>query len=172
MEILVSTLLLGLLPATLIAAAVYDLTSFTIPNKLQLILLAGFAAFAASANFTLPMVAWHLAAGFIGFGLGLALFGFGFVGGGDAKLFAILLLWLGPKDLVSYAIVTAIFGGLVTMLFVTLRRIPLSVPLLGQPWLLRLHDSRAGIPYGVALAGGIFAILPHSEIFRIASQIQ
>jgi Flp pilus assembly protein protease CpaA len=36
---------------------------------------------------------------------------------------------------------------------------------------LRLHDARSGIPYGVALAAGAFAVLPHSEIARLASQI-
>lgn len=172
MDMIVWTLVMGVLPALLIAAAAYDLTSFTIPNKLQLILLAGFAVFVVAAGFSLPMVAWHLAAGIIGFGLGLALFGFGYVGGGDAKLFAVLLLWLGLKDLMSYAILTAILGGLITLTFLILRRFPFPALFLKQPWLLRLHDSKAGIPYGVALVAGLFAILPQSEIFRIAAQAQ
>ncbi len=38
-----------------------------------------------------------------------------------------------------------------------------------QSWILRLHDERAGIPYGVALAAGAFLILPGTEIFRLAA---
>jgi prepilin peptidase CpaA len=34
---------------------------------------------------------------------------------------------------------------------------------------LRLHDRKAGIPYGVALAAGAFVLLPQTEIFRLAA---
>ena len=29
--------------------------------------------------------------------------------------------------------------------------------------------ASSGIPYGVALAAGVFVILPHTEIFRLAA---
>jgi Flp pilus assembly protein protease CpaA len=31
--------------------------------------------------------------------------------------------------------------------------------------LLRLHDPKAGVPYGVALAAGLFAILPQTDVY-------
>ena len=40
-----------------------------------------------------------------------------------------------------------------------------------QSWIMRLHDAKSGIPYGVALAAGAFVILPQTEIFRIASTL-
>jgi prepilin peptidase CpaA len=43
--------------------------------------------------------------------------------------------------------------------------------LTSQGWILRLHDERGGIPYGVALAAGAFIILPHTEIFRLAAAV-
>ena len=54
---------------------------------------------------------------------------------------------------------------------VGLRHMPLPAALTGQAWILRLHDAKGGIPYGVALAAGAFLILPQTEIFRIASTI-
>jgi prepilin peptidase CpaA len=39
----------------------------------------------------------------------------------------------------------------------------------GHGWLMRLHDPKSGIPYGVALATGALVILPHTDIFRLAA---
>jgi prepilin peptidase CpaA len=50
-----------------------------------------------------------------------------------------------------------------------LRRLPLPALLARQSWILRLHDSHAGIPYGVALAAGVLVVLPGTEIFRLAA---
>jgi prepilin peptidase CpaA len=36
-------------------------------------------------------------------------------------------------------------------------------------WIVKLHDARSGIPYGVALASGAFFLLPSTEIFRLAA---
>ena len=36
-------------------------------------------------------------------------------------------------------------------------------------WIVKLHDNKAGIPYGVALAAGAFILLPSTEIFRLAA---
>ena len=52
-----------------------------------------------------------------------------------------------------------------------LRQLPLPAMLAGQAWIVRLHDAKGGIPYGVALAAGAFVILPQTEIFRIASTL-
>ncbi len=48
-------------------------------------------------------IGWHLLAGLLGLVLGFALFALGYIGGGDAKLFAVTVLWLGFKDLMPYA---------------------------------------------------------------------
>lgn len=163
-----NTLVFLALPALVIAAAIYDLTSFTIPNFLQVLLIVCFAVFALVARLGPSVIGFHLLAALIGFAIGLTLFALGYIGGGDAKLFAVLLLWLGLHDVVAFALVAAMFGGAVTLAILALRRYPLPGPLLRQSWILQLHDPKGGIPYGVALAGGLFAILPHSEIFRQA----
>ncbi len=166
---LAELLVLFALPALLAAAALWDLASFTIPNRLCAALALLFAVFALAAGLDWSTLGWHLAAGFAGLALGFGLFALGWIGGGDAKLFAAVALWLGFADLLPYAAVAALFGGLLTIVLLLLRQVPLPALLSGQGWLLRLHDARSGIPYGVALAAGAFALLPHSEIFRIAA---
>jgi prepilin peptidase CpaA len=166
---LAEILVLVALPVLLAAAAGWDLASFTIPNFLQAALLAGFVLFAVTLHLGISAIGAHLLAGLIGLLLGFALFAFGFVGGGDAKLFAAVLLWLGLKDLMPYALAASVLGGALTLGLLVVRRFPLPQLLARQPWILRLHDDKSGIPYGVALAAGALAILPGTDIFRLAA---
>lgn len=166
---LAQALVLIALPLLLAAAAGWDLASFTIPNFLQAALLAGFVVFAGALHLGVSAIGLHLLAGLIGLVLGFVLFAFGFVGGGDAKLFAAVLLWLGLKDLMPYALAASVLGGVLTVALIALRRLPLPEILARQAWILRLHDEKAGIPYGVALAAGALAILPGTDIFRLAA---
>lgn len=162
-------LVMMIVPLILVLSAGWDLASFTIPNFLSLALALCFVPFAAAAHLGFPAVALHLLAGFVALCLGLALFAAGWIGGGDAKLFAAIALWLGFHDLPAYAILASLFGGCLTLLLLALRQYPLPAGMARQSWLARLHDARSGIPYGVALAAGAFALLPHTEIFRLAA---
>jgi prepilin peptidase CpaA len=162
-------IVLGILPALLLAAAVSDIVSFKIPNFLQGALIAAFVAYAAAAGLSWPAMGWHAVAGICGLIVGFAFFALGWVGGGDAKLFAAVALWLGFADLPTYALVASVLGGGLTLALLALRRFPLPAFLGDQGWLLRLHDEKAGIPYGVALAAGAFFILPQTEIFLHAA---
>jgi prepilin peptidase CpaA len=164
-------LVLVALPLLLAVAAGWDLASFTIPNFLSVALLAAFALFAAAAGLTLPAIGWHLMAGLTGLFVGFSLFAPGWIGGGDAKLFAAVTLWLGFHDLASYVLLASIFGGALTLGLLLLRQCPLPDALARQNWILRLHDARSGVPYGVALAAGAFALLPSTEIFRLAATV-
>jgi prepilin peptidase CpaA len=157
------------LPALLLAAALCDLARYTIPNWLSLAAAGLFLVFAVAAPLGAGAFGWHLAAGLAGLTLGFCLFALGWIGGGDAKLFAAMALWLGFSDLLSYAALASLFGGALSLALLLLRQVPLPAPLAGQAWLLRLHDARSGIPYGVALAAGAFAVLPYTQIFRLAA---
>lgn len=165
---IVFALIMVILPALLVAAAVWDLTSFTIPNAIQLALMAGFALFVFASHMNAGVFSFHLLAGFLGLVIGFSLFALGYIGGGDAKLFACVCLWFGMHDLVLYALVASVFGGALTLALLTMRKMPLPAALSNQGWLMRLHDARQGIPYGVALATGAFFILPQAEVFRAA----
>ena len=167
-------LVLTLLPALLILTAIWDITSFTIPNYLVLALLTLFVVFAGGTAISGTGLGWddagyHLLAGLIGLVLGMILFATGVIGGGDAKLFAVTTLWLGLNALFQYAILVTLLGGVLTLAIVSIRRTPLPLFLLKYEWIRRLHDRKAGIPYGVALAAAALVTLPHTQIFRLAA---
>jgi prepilin peptidase CpaA len=162
-------LVLFVLPALLVAAAGWDLASYTIPNFLQAGLIGAFTVFALASGLTPAAIGLHLLAGFIGLIIGFTFFALGYVGGGDAKLFAAVLLWLGFGDVMDYALLASVLGGALTLGLLGLRTLPLPAVLTAQAWLMRLHDRRSGVPYGVALAAAAFVILPQTEIFRLAA---
>lgn len=162
-------LVLVVLPLLLAAAACWDLASFTIPNFLSVALSAAFLLFAFAVGLGLPAIGWHLLAGLAGLVLGFALFALGYIGGGDAKLFAATVLWLGFKDIMPYALIASLCGGALTLGLLALRRLPLPQILARHAWILKLHDTSSGIPYGAALAAGAFILLPSTEIFRLAA---
>jgi prepilin peptidase CpaA len=162
-------LVLFVVPALLAISAGWDLASYTIPNFLSMALLALFVLFAVVSGMAPGEAGTHALAGLVGLAMGFALFAFGLIGGGDAKLFAVIVLWLGFGDLLDFVLMTSVFGGALTIVLIGLRNLPIPVSLSGQSWLLRLHDAQSGIPYGVALAAGALVILPHTEIFRLAA---
>jgi len=160
-------LVLLVLPALLALAAGWDLASYTIPNMLPLAIIGAFLVFALVAGLSGAVFGGHLAAGAVGLAAGFALFAAGLIGGGDAKLFAATALWFGFQDLAYYALFASMLGGGLTLVLLAMRQIPLPALLARQPWLLRLHDTRAGIPYGAALAAGALVVLPQAEILRL-----
>ena len=171
---LLQILLVAVLPAILIAAAAWDLTTFTIPNAFPAALILLFLAVAGTVAFTTNAfgfvdIGWHLAAFGIGLAAGLAFFALGWIGGGDAKLFAAICLWLGWDGLLQYTLFASLFGGVLTIGLLTLRSVPLPASLHGHAWLLKLADRRSGIPYGVALAAAALFVWSQSDLFRIAA---
>jgi prepilin peptidase CpaA len=162
------------LPAILIVAAAWDLTTFTIPNVFPAALVLLFlpvagAAFFTANGFGFADIGWHFAACGVGLAAGLAFFAFGWIGGGDAKLFAATCLWLGWDQLLSYTLFASLFGGVLTIGLLTLRSVPLPASLFTHGWLVKLTDKRSGIPYGVALAAAALFVWSQSDLFRIAA---
>ena len=86
----------------------------------------------------------------------------GWIGGGDANLFAATSLWLGPDFMLQYAIYAALLGGALTLLILFLRSVPLPATLYAQGWLARLHSPKEGIPYGIALAAAGLLVYPET----------
>ncbi len=161
-------LLLTPLIICLLVAALWDLASYTIPNPIQLALIISFATFAFAISMSWEMLGWHMLAGMLGLSIGFALFAFGVIGGGDAKLFACTALWLGLHDLPGYVLVTVMLGGGLSMALLMFRKLPLPSVLVRHNWVLRLHNPQQGVPYGVALAAGLLLILPQTELFAYA----
>lgn len=170
----VSILLVAILPALLVAAAIFDLASFTIPNVLPAAMFALFAAFLLATMLNGHGLSWsetwpHLLAGGVALVASMALFAAGWVGGGDAKLFAMACLWMGWDSMFEYTLVASLLGGTLSIALLVLRKFPLPSVLAAQPWLARLADRDSGVPYGVALAMAALVVLPDTELFRIAA---
>jgi prepilin peptidase CpaA len=152
-----------LFPALMAFAAVSDLITMTISNRISLLLVAGFVVLAALGGMSLSAIAMHLAAGLAVLVFAFACFAAGWIGGGDAKLAAATALWFGFEHLGVYLIYATFAGGVLTLLLLQFRKLPLPAGLLSQEWAQRLHDKKTGVPYGVALAIGALAIYPDTE---------
>jgi prepilin peptidase CpaA len=151
-----------LFPAMMAFAASSDLLTMTISNRVSLALAGGFLVLALMTGMAPPDVAWHFAAGMLVLVIAFTLFAGGWIGGGDAKLAAATALWLGFDQLLAYALYASLIGGLLTLVIVQLRTMPLPTLLAGRPWAERLHRMDTGIPYGIALAASALLVYPHT----------
>lgn len=152
-------------PLIVTTAAAHDLLTMTIPNRLSLLLAAGFAAAALMSGMAPALLALHVGIGLAVLLATFTLFAFGIIGGGDAKLAAAIALWLGGEQGLQFAIWAALFGGALSLAIIFFRLQPLPALALRQDWLLRLHAPREGIPYGIALAAGAMAVFPQTHWF-------
>jgi prepilin peptidase CpaA len=135
------------LAAMLIVAAVIDVRTFTISNRLNLAV----AALALPYWWAVGLDPWPGIAVQIGMAVAVflvlaAAFWAGMMGGGDVKLAAALALWFPPAATVKFLIFMSIAGGLLTVIVLVAHR-------------MRGREGRPEIPYGVAIAAGGLAIL-------------
>lgn len=154
--------MLGLvLPVLMLAAAARDVTSFTIPNWIPLALVVAFPLAALALGFEPRTLALHLAIGGLGLIMGLGLFALRIVGGGDSKLLAAGMLWLGWPATASFLLITALAGGALAALLMAARSTSLQVWIAARPaWVGRLARPGESVPYGVAIAVGALAAFP------------
>jgi prepilin peptidase CpaA len=147
--------LLAVFPAMMAVAALYDVATLKIPNHLVMGLVLAFFTIAVALGHGAQMIASNMAAGTAMLLVTIMLFARGWIGGGDAKLLAAAALWLGPGLLFALFVTTAIFGGVLGLVVLCYRALPLAMAV--PEWAARLHHRNAGIPYGVAIAAaGIF----------------
>ncbi|MDO8876473.1 MAG: prepilin peptidase [Pseudolabrys sp.] len=149
-----------LFPALMAFAASSDLFTMTISNRLSLALAGGFALLAIATGMSLPAVGMHLAAGSLVLVVAFGLFSQGWIGGGDAKLAAATALWFGFEHLLDYVTYASLFGGVLTLVLIQFRKLPLPAVLARQKWIMRLHEAGGGVPYGIALAASALMVYP------------
>ena len=149
-------ILLGVLAVLLVIAAVIDVRTFTISNRLNatIALLAPLYWLSISLS-PWPDVAIQLAMGLSVFVLLAAAFYAGMMGGGDVKLAAALALWFSPVSTVKFLVLMSLAGGVLTLVMVALHR-------------ARRREGRPEIPYGVAIAFGGLAILAQRFLNQFA----
>ena len=151
-----------LFPALMAFAASSDLLTMTISNRLSLALTASFFLLTLVTGMSLPVIGMHLAAAALVLAFSFGFFSMGWIGGGDAKLVAATALWFGFENLLDYLVYASLFGGVLTLVLIQFRKLPLPGPLARQPWILRLHETGGGIPYGIALAAAALMVYPNT----------
>ena len=139
--------LVVLLAAMLVWAAVVDVRTFTISNKLNLAIALMAPLFWWATGIDLwPDAAIRVAVAVGVFLLFAIAFQLGAMGGGDVKLAAALALWFAPGDTVRLIILMSLAGGVLTLVVLGLHR-------------ARKKEGRPEVPYGVAIAfGGLWLL--------------
>jgi prepilin peptidase CpaA len=155
-------LLLTIFPGAMALAAATDLFTMTVPNRIALVLVAGFLVAAPLVGLGWPEIGLHFGLALAALVVTFTLFSFAWIGGGDAKLFVATCLWVGPAALLSYSVFSALIGGALTLALLFWRGVPLPEMLISQNWLVRLHDPKEGVPYGNALAAAGLLVYPQT----------
>lgn len=153
--------------STVLAAAYSDWRSFRIPNYMPGILVLLFLVLQAFGGFA-PMV-WgnylHFGIALLG---GMLMFGLGWLGGGDAKLYAAIALWLPLGNAILLLLATVFSGLLLAVIYLITRKARRKKRVAIQSMDAK-KESR--IPYGVAIVVGAIitaSTVGWSNIFKIA----
>jgi len=157
--------LLFTLAIILVVAAVIDVRTFTISNRLN----ATVALLAPLYWWSISLPFWPDAA--IQIGVAAAVFAalaltfyLGMMGGGDVKLAAALALWFSPGSTVRFLVIMSIAGGLLTVVVLILHRM--------KPGQIKNSDGETDkkpeVPYGVAIAIGALWILAQRFLNQFA----
>jgi prepilin peptidase CpaA len=163
---MVVALILVVFPFCMVFAAVSDLLSMTIANRVALLLVGTFMVVAPLTGMEWTVYGWHLLAGVVVLLATFALFAAGGMGGGDAKLLSATALWMGfGIPLLQYLVYGAMLGGLLTLAILAFRNSPVSWYAGRNMFLRHFADDKAGVPYGVALGVAGLLVFPDTALF-------
>ncbi|PXA88948.1 hypothetical protein DMC25_10205 [Caulobacter sp. D4A] len=145
-----------------VAAALWDMWSRKIPNWIPAALLALFL----TAQFLFwPAPDWL--SSLMAFGLvmlaGVPMFARRLIGAGDVKLMAVAALFAGMENLLLLTIATAIAGGALALVALVARPYAVAMP----GWI----RTRAGVPYGVAIAVGALQVGVDSGLLAVSHRL-
>ncbi|KAA3510977.1 A24 family peptidase [Agrobacterium rosae] len=157
-------------PMGLALAAISDLFTMTIPNRVSVMLFLSFIFVAPFIGLDWHTLGMNLAGGLIVFSICFALFALNIMGGGDAKLLSVSAIWFGFNvSLALFILSVAVVGGLLTVAILMLRSHSQEIMASGLP----IPDSllvAKKIPYGIAIAIGGLLTYPEAPIVQLAMQ--
>jgi prepilin peptidase CpaA len=166
---MIEALIFVVFPFCMVFAAVSDMLSMTIANRVSIVLVATFAVIAPVTGMDWAAYGWHFAAAGLALSVTFAMFAIGGMGGGDAKLIAASSLWMGfSLNLIGYLVISTIIGGVLTLLILSYRNSPLAEVTGRNMFLRHFADRKAGIPYGLALGLGGLMTYPDSPLVQWA----
>lgn len=155
-------------PLCLAFAALTDLFSMTIPNRVSVILLGAFFVIGPLSGMDLQVLALSIAAGAAVFLTCFILFAFNTMGGGDAKLLTSCAVWFGfNQSLIEFLVAVALIGGMLTLCIVILRSRSEEIMATGLPIPHSLLVAKK-VPYGIAIAIAGLLTYPEAPIVQAA----
>jgi len=145
------------LTVLLLAATIFDLTWFRIPNLIPL-LVVGLFLLKVSAGIEAGPILPHILVFSCMLAFGFLAFVAGLLGGGDVKLMVALALWFGASTFPDFIAITGITGGVLGVLLLLARRsiavvaLPASADFSSSSLKQRLLDPTAPLPYALPIA--------------------
>ncbi len=159
-----------IVPLCLAFAALNDLFTMTIPNRISAILMASFLVIAPLSGMDMQTFGMSLIAGLAVFCVSFILFAMNTMGGGDAKLLTASAVWFGfDMPLALYMLAVAILGGVLTMGILFIRSYRQEIMVTGLPVPDSLLVAKK-VPYGIAIAVAGLLTYPEAPIVQLAMQ--
>lgn len=157
-------------PLCLAFAALTDLFTMTIPNRISLILFGTFVLIAPFTGLSWQAIGMSFVAALSVLVVCFSLFAINTMGGGDAKLLTASSVWFGLNtSLLIFLLTVAIVGGVLTFAILMLRSRSQEIMASGLP----IPDSllvAKKVPYGIAIAIGGLVTYPEAPIVQLAMQ--
>ena len=144
----------------LVAAAISDFRSMTIPNiyagGIVLAFIPAYLADALSGAGMEFFFGWqsHLIAALAVFAISFLLFSLRILGAGDSKLATAVALWAGLSGLPSFLSYMAIIGAVLAVATKLMNTKPLVAAPKEGSWIAQSQAGRLGVPYGIAICCG------------------
>lgn len=148
----------GVFFGTGILAALGDIRTRTIANRLVLALVAGAPFLVIGGQMPPPVFAGALA---LSTGLllgGAILFAHGWVGGGDVKLIAAIAIWFPPTDALWFLYLALVFGGVLAVLMLALRALARRGLVPVGTAQRQMLDATLCVPYAVSIVAAGAAV--------------
>ena len=120
-NLFVSQVALAAFVGLLIAVAVSDVRSMTIPNRYSAAVALLYPIYAVAAPHGVDWIDGAIVGG-VALSIGFVLFAMRFAGGGDVKFFAAVSLWAGSHNVAELAVITALVGGIMAAAMMIHRR--------------------------------------------------
>ncbi|KND59894.1 Type IV prepilin peptidase TadV/CpaA [Candidatus Burkholderia verschuerenii] len=145
----------------LLVLAVIDVRARRLPTGIVVAIGALFFVDALINKMSLDQIISHLMIACVVFAVCAALFAAKMLGGGDAKLAAVIFLWSGLGLSLSALTLISVIGTVVSLVNLVTRN--MNADQKSSPMrALAMFSGARGVPYGVALAlgGGLVIVLP------------
>ena len=153
-------------PIAMVLAMVSDVRSFEIPDSLSLLLLIAYPLVALSAGFSWQQILWAFSLSGLMLVVAIILFLLRIMGGGDGKFLAASVLWTGHERLWEFLFVTTFVGGVLALVLIIFRRLPLASALEDIATIQQLHAKKKDIPYAVAIGCSGLIVYPHLPVLN------